>query len=135
MKDSPNLLKSFKHRLKLLLGLSVPKGDSAKDTDTWADDTLSYPSMSLTMPVPISYDDDDEDKTEKDEATLTDSRVIKLDSGKVALISHLEMETSYHPLDQVQPPSNMASILSLSGSTSMHDRVRHSYYRSDRKLA
>lgn len=99
-----------------------------KDTDTWADDTSSYPSVSVTIPAVESYNSDDDEKTERDEATLVgDTGVIKLGSGKVALISHLDMEESYQNLENVQPPSNMASMISLygSGTGSMNEKVRH----------
>ncbi|BES95248.1 medulla oblongata development [Nesidiocoris tenuis] len=96
-----------------------------KDTDTWADDTSSYPSVSVTIPAVESYNSDDDEKTERDEATLVgDTGVIKLGSGKVALISHLDMEESYQNLENVQPPSNMASMISLygSGTGSMNEK-------------
>ncbi|XP_014245242.1 adenomatous polyposis coli homolog isoform X2 [Cimex lectularius] len=114
---------------------SVP--DKMKDsTDTWAEETpndMSYPSLSMAPPVIHSYDsaedEDDKDKTDQD-ITLTESRVIKLNSGKVALISHLEMENSFVGIDEIQPPSNMASMISMSSCTSINDK----YPKKDFKL-
>ncbi|XP_073984171.1 uncharacterized protein isoform X3 [Rhodnius prolixus] len=108
-------------------GMPAPGGNSKmkESTDTWAEETpsdMSFPSISLTAPVMKAYDSDDEDNTRTlDDQTLNESRVIQLESGKVALISHLEMENSCIDIDQEQPPSNMASILSLSCSTSVND--------------
>uniref|UniRef100_A0A0A9WDI2 Adenomatous polyposis coli protein n=1 Tax=Lygus hesperus TaxID=30085 RepID=A0A0A9WDI2_LYGHE len=130
--DDATLAEQEDQALLMLISSGLPTSHSGsgsgkvdnvpKDTDTWADDSLSYPSVSLTIPAIQSYNSDEDEKTEKDDATLCDSRVIKLESGKVGLISHLDMEDSYQCLDQVQPPSNMASILSLSGSASVHEK-------------
>lgn len=77
-----------------------------ESTDTWAEETGEFSLPSLSNP----------EKTD-DDITLTESRIIPLENGKLALISHLEMEASF--LDQTQPPSNMASILSLSCDNSL----------------
>lgn len=104
--------------LMQLISSGMPSvGDKMKEsTDTWAEETgeVSFPSLS----VPEKTDDD---------LTITESRVIPLESGKVALISHLDMETSF--LEQTQPPSNMASILSLSCDTSLAHELKPSDFK------
>lgn len=94
--------------------------------DTWNDDIspndVSFPSISLSAPLISSYKSNvDEDKSIKclDDISLTDSNIIRLEEGKVAIISHMEMESSFmSDLDSVRPPSAMGSLLSLTTSIS-----------------
>jgi adenomatosis polyposis coli protein len=78
--------------------------------DTWGDETandVSFPSLSISAPIVESYHSENEDKRA--------GHTIQLESGRVAIISHLDLEESNY-LDQIQPPSNMASIISLNSS-------------------
>uniref|UniRef100_A0A1B6D309 Adenomatous polyposis coli protein n=1 Tax=Clastoptera arizonana TaxID=38151 RepID=A0A1B6D309_9HEMI len=101
--------------------------------DTWNEESpndVSFPSISLVAPMITSYKSLSEDnmKLESasllDDISLTDSRIIELEAGKVAIISHMEMESSYHSLDleSVRPPSAMGSLLSLTASVSEADK-------------
>ena len=79
--------------------------------DTWGEETandVSFPSLSLSAPVVEPYQSEDDE-------SRGGGHTIQLDSGRVAIISHLDLEQSNY-LDQVQPPSNMASIISLNSS-------------------
>ncbi|KAL1140178.1 hypothetical protein AAG570_000110 [Ranatra chinensis] len=93
--------------------------DKMKDSsDTWAEDTpndVSFPSLSLTAPVVQSFHSEREVTTA---VSNNDSQVIPLERGRVAIISHLDMEDSYQDLENVQPPSTMDSILSMTCSGS-----------------
>ncbi|XP_075231936.1 uncharacterized protein LOC142330508 isoform X3 [Lycorma delicatula] len=94
--------------------------------DTWNDDMspndISFPSISLTAPLIASYRSNaDDDRSVKclDDISLTDSNIIRLEEGKVAIIAHMEMESSFmSDLDSVRPPSAMSSLLSLTASIS-----------------
>ncbi|XP_039291012.1 adenomatous polyposis coli protein [Nilaparvata lugens] len=123
-----------------------------ESVDTWNDDTspndVSFPSISVTTPLISSYksalgdadDDEADDRTEADayvslpvstvtrgleEMSLTDSSIIQLEEGKVAIIANMEMEASYlSDLDSVRPPSAMGSLLSLTQSMSVSEADR-----------
>ncbi|XP_039301245.1 uncharacterized protein LOC120356377, partial [Nilaparvata lugens] len=57
--------------------------------------------------------------------SLTDSSIIQLEEGKVAIIANMEMEASYlSDLDSVRPPSAMGSLLSLTQSMSVSEADR-----------
>lgn len=94
--------------------------------DTWNDDMspndISFPSISLTAPLIASYRSNaDDDRSVKClyDISLTDSNIIRLEEGKVAIIAHMEMESSFmSDLDSVRPPSAMSSLLSLTASIS-----------------
>lgn len=115
--------------------LKRPVIDLMKESgDTWNEDTspndVTFPSISMTAPLITSYKSVEEQPIKNDAAltaediSLTDSRIIELESGKVAIISHLEMEASYQSLDleSVRPPSAMGSLLSLTASVSEADK-------------
>lgn len=95
-------------------------------SDTWNDDMspndVSFPSISLTAPMIASYKSNaEDDKSIKclDDISLTDSNIICLEEGKVAIIANMEMESSFmSDLDSVRPPSAMGSLLSLTTSIS-----------------
>lgn len=56
--------------------------DFQESGDTWNEDTSpSFPSISLTAPLITSYKSLEEDLIKPE--TLTDSRIIQLESGKV----------------------------------------------------
>lgn len=116
--------------------LKKPVTDVMKESvgDTWNEDTspndVTFPSISMTAPLITSYKSVEEHPVKNDIAltaediSLTDSRIIELESGRVAIISHLEMEASYQSLDleSVRPPSAMGSLLSLTASVSEADK-------------
>ena len=114
--------------------LKKPVIDVMKESgDTWNEDTspndVTFPSISMTAPLITSYKSIEEQPIKNDmvfteDISLTDSRIIELESGKVAIISHLEMEASYQSLDleSVRPPSAMGSLLSLTASVSEADK-------------
>lgn len=92
--------------------------------DTWNDDMspndISFPSLTAPMNTSYkSYADDDKSIKCLDDISLTDSNIIRLEEGKVAIIAHMEMESSFmSDLDSVRPPSAMGSLLSLTTSIS-----------------
>lgn len=117
------------------INLKKPVIDIMKESgDTWNEDTspndVTFPSISMTAPLITSYKSVEDHPVKNDMAltaediSLTDSRIIELESGKVAIISHLEMEASYQSLDleSVRPPSAMGSLLSLTASVSEADK-------------
>ncbi|XP_054281505.1 adenomatous polyposis coli homolog isoform X2 [Macrosteles quadrilineatus] len=90
-------------------------GAGPADDGGASDTSPSFPSISLTAPLISSY----KSLEESGHAPL-----IHLESGKVGIISNLEMESSLHSVDleAVRPPSCMGSLLSLTASVSETDR-------------
>lgn len=125
-----------------------------KQSDTWNEDTspndVSFPSMSTSAPLVASFKSEDgavtfpelikeDDSTnkiseERQGSSLTDSRMIEVEAGKLAVAVEAEGQNLPYPsaeemeqslasvnsvdLDAIKPPSMMGSLVSLTTSLS-----------------
>lgn len=105
-------------------------------SDVWADDSqnsITFPSISMSAPFVASFKSDFQDEhatmmpeiLDEDETfSMTNSRIIEMEAQKLAEAMTAELDNNFFDLENINPPSMMGSLLSLTCSIGLEEESK-----------